>query len=345
MCSDWERGSPKRSSSIATAQATASAPATKKGLISIDPRAAHDLVSHYVHLSANLSFASDYDDSLSGLDDCLSVNDDSSIVSLASVPSLSNSVDGCINDLADCASVTSLPSLHFSESDSGASSANDDNSVGGSAPHAAVVPVGDPSEWDPDPPVLPSAWLLSEGWSSDSSALTAALDCKIVFLASILFSSPAFVDNSLDSSCPVSYMMAVPYCACGQLACLCDYHGLPDCLRPFALSVYPHPSPECVGYYKIFGRESKRIMLGESPVAPGQSGVLVDASRPVSHTRTGLRPRIEVQLLVEPIPIGGIGAGILVIYRGFVRFLPRLCALSYFSRDAKASLISLGTLQ
>ena len=49
--------------------------------------------------------------------------------------------------------------------------------------------------------------------------------------------------------------------------------------------------------------------------------------------------------LVRPYPIGGIGSGVLIIHRGFLRFLPRPLALCYFPPSACDNLVSLGYLQ
>jgi len=47
----------------------------------------------------------------------------------------------------------------------------------------------------------------------------------------------------------------------------------------------------------------------------------------------------DVVLLAVPLQLGGIGDGVLVTHRGFLRFLPRDLALCYYSRSACASVL------
>ena len=49
--------------------------------------------------------------------------------------------------------------------------------------------------------------------------------------------------------------------------------------------------------------------------------------------------------LDTPFPLGGIGAGVRVTHRGFLRFLPRHLGLCYYAADASATLIGLGFIQ
>ena len=49
--------------------------------------------------------------------------------------------------------------------------------------------------------------------------------------------------------------------------------------------------------------------------------------------------------LAHPFPLGGIGSGVLISHRGFLRFLLRHLALCYYSPRAGANLVSLGYLQ
>jgi hypothetical protein len=66
-------------------------------------------------------------------------------------------------------------------------------------------------------------------------------------------------------------------------------------------------------------------------------------------TSISITQHVETLVSVQPVPrpfrLSGIGEGILVTDFGYVSFFPRRFALCYYSKDASASLISLGHIQ